>query len=221
MWLKWETLTHHAWRPRITRGADASSRRLQPETHTTKIRWKSMQSPGKGMAKKNPSRARWVARKENKATQAKVTERRQQNPRDSTVTVETLESMDTKLLLVCTSHLPNLKAKARVRESRNPNFQKSVKVTAVTQVEKTWTSNTSTPQTSLRQVNTIVCADEGLWISSLEERKKRRYTVNWEDQSVWNTEEHELMIDSGCFGPWSTPQFPMVSCTNVEAVRTW
>ena len=35
-------------------------------------------------------------------------------------------------------------------------------------------------------------------------------------------EEHELMIDSGCFGhvcpPWFAPQFPMVSPSNVEAV---
>ena len=77
-------------------------------------------------------------------------------------------------------------------------------------------------------MNTIGCADEGLWIFSLEDSKKRRYTVNREDQSrpnpteKWKTEEHELMIDSGCFGhvcpPWFAPQFPMVSSTNVEAV---
>ena len=35
-----------------TEGADASSRRLQPETHTTKIQWKSMQSPEKGGQRK-------------------------------------------------------------------------------------------------------------------------------------------------------------------------
>ena len=48
-------------------------------------------------------------------------------------------------------------------------------------------------------MNTIGCADE-----------------------KWKTEEHELMIDSGCFGhvcpPWFAPQFPMVSSTNVDAV---
>ena len=80
-----------------------------------------------------------------------------------------------------------------------------------------------TQQPSLSQVNTIGCADEGLWIFSLEDSKKRRYTVNWEDQSCSNqTGEHELMIDSGCFGhvcpPWFAPQFPMVSSTNVDAV---
>ena len=89
-------------------------------------------------------------------------------------------------------------------------------------------SNTSAQQPNLSQVNTIGCADEGLWIFSLEHSKKRRYTVNWEDQSrpnlteKWKTEEHELMIDSGCFGhvcpPWFAPQFPVVSSTNVDAV---
>ena len=88
-------------------------------------------------------------------------------------------------------------------------------------------SNTSAQQPNLSQVNTIGCADEGLWILSLEDSKKRQYTVNWEDQSrpnlteKWKTEEHELMIDSGCFGhvcpPWFAPQFPMVSSTNVDA----
>ena len=83
--------------------------------------------------------------------------------------------------------------------------------------------NTSAQQPNFSQVNTIGCADEGLWwIFSLEDSKKRRYTVNWEDQSQWKTEEHELMIDSGCFGhvcpPLLTPQFPMVSSSNVEAV---
>ena len=91
------------------------------------------------------------------------------------------------------------------------------------QVEETWTSNTSAQQPNLSQVNPIGCADEGLWIFSLEDSKKRRYTVNWEDQSWNKTEGHELMIDSGCFGhvcpPWFAPQFPMVSSANVEAVE--
>ena len=85
-----------------------------------RIQWKSMPSPGKGKAKKNPERARRVQRKENKATLAKNTEKRQQNTRDSTVGVETVESTDTKLLIVGTSSRPNLKAKARAQGSRNP-----------------------------------------------------------------------------------------------------
>ena len=44
---------------------------------------------------------------------------RQQNTRDSKVNVETVESMDTKLLIVGTSSRPNLKVKAKARESRN------------------------------------------------------------------------------------------------------
>ena len=181
-----------------------------------------MPSPGKGKAKKNPARARRVARKEKKATQAKVTEKRQQNTHDSKVNVETVESMDTKQLIVGTSRRPNLKIKA------SDTGKSKFKVTAISesdsskQVDETWTPNTSALQPNLSQVKTIGCADEGLWIFSLEDSNKRRYTVNWEDQSGWKTEEHELMIDSGCFGhvcpPWFAPQFPMVSSTNVEAV---
>ena len=99
------------------------------------------------------------------------------------------------------------KSKSKVTEISESDSSK--------QVEETWTSNTSTPQPSLSQVKTTGCADEGLWIFSLEDSKKRRYTVNWEDQSWNKTEDNELMIDSGCFGhvctPWFAPQFPMVS----------
>ena len=109
------------------------------------------------------------------------------------------------------------------------------KVTEISETDNSkqvddWCSspNTSAQQPNLSQVNTIGCADEGLWIFSLEDSKKLRYTVNWEDQSrstlteKWKTEEHELMIDSVCFGhvcpPWFAPQFPMLSSTNVDAV---
>ena len=85
-----------------------------------KIQWNLMPSPEKGKAMGNPARARRVAIKEKKATQAKVTEKRQQNTRASMVSVETAENMDTKLLIVGTSSRPNLKAKARAQGSRNP-----------------------------------------------------------------------------------------------------
>ena len=106
------------------------------------------------------------------------------------------------------------KSKSKVTETSESDSSK--------QVEETWTSNMSTPQPSLSLVNTIGCADDGLWIFSLEDSEKRRYTVNWEDQSCNKTEKHELLINSGCFGhvcpPWFTPQFPMARSTNVEAV---
>ena len=99
------------------------------------------------------------------------------------------------------------KSKSKVTEISESDSSK--------QVEETWPPNTAAPQPSLSQVNTIGRAGEGLWIFSLEDSKKRRYTVNWEDQSDYKTEEHELMIDSGCFGhvcpPWFAPQFPVVS----------
>ena len=78
------------------------------------------------------------------------------------------------------------------------------------QVEETRTPNTSAPPSIL------------FWILSLEDSKERQHKVHWEDQSDCKTKEHELMIDSGCFGhvcpPWFAPQFPLVSSTNVEAV---
>ena len=74
--------------------------------------WKSMPSPEKGKAKKNPARASRVVRKEKKATQAKITEKRQQSTRASMVSVEIAESTDTKPLIVGANRLPNLKVKA-------------------------------------------------------------------------------------------------------------
>ena len=74
----------------------------------------------KGKAKRNLARARRVVRKEKKSTQAKFMEKRQQNTHDSMENVETVESMDTKHLIVGTSRRTNLKVKARARESRNP-----------------------------------------------------------------------------------------------------
>ena len=72
------------------------------------------------MAKKNSAKARRVERKEKKATQAKVTGKRQQSTRASRVGVETAESTDTKLPIVGTSSRPNLRAKARAQGCRNP-----------------------------------------------------------------------------------------------------
>ena len=115
---------------------------------------------------------------------------------------------------------PKLQGKGK--GSRNPKRQKISESDSSKQVEETWTPNTSAPPSSLSEVNTIGCADEGLCIFSLEDSKKRQHTVNWEDQSDCKTEEHELMIDSGCFGhvcpSCFAPQFPMMSATNVEAV---
>ena len=73
----------------------------------------------------------------------------------------------------------------------------------------------------------IGLTDDGLWIFAVEDSQKRRYSVNWKvgtHNSVTREqgEEHELMIDSGCYGhvcpPLFAPQFPLVSSSNVEAV---
>ena len=72
------------------------------------------------MEKENPARARTVAKKEKKVTLAKVTVKRQQSTRASTVSVEIAENTDTKLLIVGTSSRPSLKAKAKAQATRNP-----------------------------------------------------------------------------------------------------
>ena len=100
------------------------------------------------------------------------------------------------------------------------------------EAEETWSPNTSLQPSSLSQVNAIGeigRADDGLWIFSVEDSQKRRHSVNWtfgtDDrgaETCEQDEEHELMIDSGCYGhvcpPWFAPQFPLVSSSNVEAV---
>ena len=52
------------------------------------------------------------------------------------------------------------------------------------EVDETWTPNTSGQLPNLSQVNTIECADEGLWIFSLEDSKKRGYSVNWDETNL-------------------------------------
>ena len=74
---------------------------------------------GKGKEKSGKGK-KGGKKKEKKATQAKVTVKRQQNTHDSMENVETVESMDTKHLILGTSRRTNLKVKARARESRNP-----------------------------------------------------------------------------------------------------
>ena len=94
------------------------------------------------------------------------------------------------------------KSKSKVTEISESDSSKQVD-------DRCPSPNTSAQQPNLSQVNTIGCADEGLWIFSLEDNKKCRCTVNWEDQSrstlteKWKTEENELMIDSGCFSDMS------------------
>ena len=91
--------------------------------------------------------------------------------------------------------------------------------------EETWSPNTSSQPSSLPQVNTIGeigRADDELWIS-VKDNQKRRYSVmNWkvgthdrDSGTCEKGEEHDLMIDSGCYGhvcpPWFAPQFASVS----------
>ena len=123
-----------------------------------------MPSPGKGKAKKNPARARRVARKEKKATQVKVTERRQQSTHDSKANVETLEKYGHKAADCWYKRPPKPQGKGKGTGKSKSKVTEISESDSSKQAEETWTSNTSTPQPNLSQVNTIGCADEGLWI---------------------------------------------------------
>ena len=188
-----------------------------------------MQFPGKGKAKKNPARARKKGGKKGKESHSgkgygeTTTEHSRFEGECRNCGKYGHKASD------CWYKQTNkFQGKGKGTGKSKPKVTEISESDSSKQVDETWTSNTSAPQPNLSQVNTIGCADEGLWIFSLEDSKKRRYTVNWEDQSCstptekWKTEEHELMIDFGCFGhfcpPWFAPQFPMVSSTNVEAV---
>ena len=100
------------------------------------------------------------------------------------------------------------------------------------QAEETWSPNTSLQPSSLSHViavGEIGRANDGFWIFSVEDSQKLRYSVNWkvwtdvrESETCDQAEEHEFMIDSGCYGhvcpPWLAPQFSLVRSSNVEAV---
>ena len=74
------------------------------------------------------------------------------------------------------------KSKSKVTETSESDNSRQVNV---------WcpSPNTSAQQPNLSRVNTIGCADEGLWIYLLEDSKKPRYMVNLEDQSRPNPTE--------------------------------
>ena len=145
-----------------------------------RIQWKSMSSPGKGKAKKNPARARRVARKEKKATQAKVTEKRQQNTHDSKVNVETVEKYGYKAADCWYKQTTKSQGKGKGTGKSKSKVTEISESDSSKQVDDWCPSpNTSAQQPNLSQVNTIGCADEGLGIFSPEDSKKRRYTVNW------------------------------------------
>ena len=150
-----------------------------------KIQWKSMPSPEKGKAKKNPARTRRVARKEEKATQAKVTGETTTEHSRFEGECRNCGKYGHKAADCWYKQPPKPQGKGKGSGKSTSKMTEISESDSSKQVDETWTPNTSAPQPSLSQVNTIGCADEGLWIFSLEDSKKRRYTVNWEDQS-WN-----------------------------------
>ena len=83
--------TEDYWRSRRTFKTTSAG-----NTHTMKIRRMSTPSLRKGKAKETLARARRVARKEKKATQAKVTRKRQQSTRVWSVCVSKLRKVRTR-----------------------------------------------------------------------------------------------------------------------------
>ena len=118
-------------------------------------------------------------------------------------------------------------AKAKARASRNPTSQRSTKATRANKLKRGGHQTSSLPQ--VNAIGEIGHTDEELWVFSVEDSSKRRHSVNWKVERHTRVSEtceqgqvHELMIDSGCDGhvcpPWFAQQFPLVGCTNIEAV---
>ena len=80
-----------------------------------------------------------MARKEKKATQAKVTEKRQQNTHDLKVNVETVESMDTKAADCWYKQPPKPQGKGKGTGKSKSKVTEISESDSREQVEETWT----------------------------------------------------------------------------------
>ena len=133
-----------------------------------------MPSPGEGKAKKNPARTRRVARKEKKSHSGEgygetTTEHSRFEGECRNCGKYGHEAADCWYKQTNKSQGKGKgtgKSKSKVTEISESDSSK--------QVGETWTPNTSAQQPNLSQVNAIGFADEGLWIFSLEDSKKRR-----------------------------------------------
>ena len=130
-----------------------------------KIQWKSMPSPGKGKARKNPARAGRVARKEKKATQAKVTGETTTGHWRFEGECRNCGKYGHKAADCWYKQPPKPQRKGKGSGKSKSKVTEISESDRSKQVEETWTRNT------------IGCADEGLWVFSLEDSKKRRHTV--------------------------------------------
>ena len=131
-----------------------------------------------GKAKKNTVRARRVARKEKKATQAKGYGETTTEHSRFEGECRNCGKYGHKAADCCDKQPPKLQGKGKGTGKSKSKVTGISESDSSKQVEETWTSNTSTPKPSFSQVNTIGCADEGLWIFSLEDSKKRQHSVN-------------------------------------------
>ena len=135
-----------------------------------KIQWKSMPSPGKGKAKKN------LQGQERKRKPLRQESRRKNNRSRFEGECRNCGKYGHKAAGCWCKQPPKPQGKGKGTGKSKSKVTEISESDVSKQVDETWTSNTSTPQPSFSQVNTIGCADEGLWIFSLEDSKKRRYT---------------------------------------------
>ena len=184
-----------------------------------RIQWKSMPSSRKGKGKEKSGKGKKRGKKGKEIHSGK-------GYGETTTEHSRFPRWVSKLLKIRTPKLlgfPNLKVKARAVESRISKSKKSVKVTAVKQVEESWTLNTlHTAAKFISSEHDWMLRRETLDI--FDGRQQETSVHRWigKISLIGRLREHELMIDSGCFGhvcpPWCAPQFPMVSSTNVDAV---
>ena len=128
-----------------------------------------MQSPEKGKAKKNPARARMGSKKGKESYSGKgYGETTTEHSRfDGECRHKASDWWYKQTNKSQGKGKGTGKSKSKVTEISESDNSKQV---------DDWnpSSNTSALQPNLSQVNTIGCADEGLWICSLEDSKKRR-----------------------------------------------
>ena len=119
-----------------------------------------------------------MANKAKKTHSGKGYGKTRRNLRTSKVSVENVESTDTKLADYWHKQMkPQGKGKRKAKSKVSQVSENSK------HVEETWTHVSSPQPSSSSQVNTIgtvECADEGLLIFSLEDSTKHQGTVSWD-----------------------------------------
>ena len=156
--------------------------------------------------------------------------RRQQNTHDSMENAETIESMDHKASDCWYKQTNKSQGKGKGQESRNPRWQKSVRVTTVNKsmIGIQFQTRPHSSQIYLKWTRLDAqMRDSGYF----HWKTARNVGARWIGYislvlirlRSGKTEEHDLAIESGCFGhvcpPWFAPHFQWWVLQNVDAVE--